>query len=115
MSRGEESTPRRGEVWWVAFGPSAGGGIQKTRPAVIISNDTANRFLNRVQVIPITSKVSKLYPGEAYVTVNGARHKAMADQLTTASKGRLRELMGKLGTNGISAVERAIKVQIGLT
>ncbi len=114
MSGDEEPTPRRGEVWWVAFGPSLGGEIKKTRPAVIISNDAANRFLNRVQVIPITSNVSKLYPGEAYVTVNGVRHKAMADQLTTASKARLRELMGKLSTSGITAVERAIRVQLGL-
>lgn len=115
MSRGEELSPHRGEVWWVAFGPSVGGEIKKTRPAVIVSNDAANRFLNRVQVIPITSNVSKLYPGEAYVTVNGVRHKAMADQLTTASKGRLRELMCKLTVNSVAAVEKAIKVQLGLT
>ena len=114
MSRDEESTPHRGEVWWIAFGPSVGGEIQKARPAVIVSNDAANRFLNRVQVIPITSNVGRLYPGEAHVTVNGVRHKAMADQLTTASKGRLRDLMGKLTTNGVAAVERAIRVQLGL-
>lgn len=114
MSRDEDTAPHRGEVWWVAFGPSIGGEIKKTRPAVIVSNDAANRSLNRVQVIPLTSNVSKLYPGEAYVTVNGVRHKAMADQLMTASKGRLRQLMGKLTSNSVFAVERAIKVQLGL-
>ncbi|MBZ5621889.1 MAG: type II toxin-antitoxin system PemK/MazF family toxin [Acidobacteriia bacterium] len=33
----------RGEVWWVNFDPSLGGEIQKTRPAVIVSNDASNR------------------------------------------------------------------------
>lgn len=115
MSPGEQIAPRRGEVWWVAFDPSVGGEIKKTRPAVIISNDAANRFLNRVQVIPITSNLGRLYPGEAYVVVNGMRHKAMADQLTTASKRRLREIVGKLSSSDVVAVERAIKVQLGLT
>jgi mRNA interferase MazF len=115
MSRDEVSGPRRGEVWWVSFGPSVGGEVRRTRPALIISNDVANRFLSRVQVIPITSNVSRLYPGEAYVTVKGVRHKAMSDQLTTASKSRLGELIGKLNPNGVAAVERAVKVQLGLT
>jgi len=61
----------RGEVWWVNFDPSAGGEIQKKRPAVIISNDASNRFLNRVQHIPLTGKIDRLYPSEAYVMQSG--------------------------------------------
>ncbi len=63
--------------------------MRKQRPAVIVSNDAANRFTNRVQVVPLTGSTGKLYPSEAYVTLNCRQSKAMADQLTTVSKKRL--------------------------
>jgi mRNA interferase MazF len=82
---------KRGEVWWVNFDPSIGGEIRKTRPAIIISNDSANEHLNHVQVVPLTSNVGRVYPSEALVTLHGRQSKAMADQLTTVSKQRLYE------------------------
>jgi mRNA interferase MazF len=106
--------PRRGEVWWVSFDPSVGGEIQKTRPAVVISNDSANSALNRVIVIPITSQVTKIYPGEALVTLNGEQRKAMADQIMTASKQRLKSKLGILSRADITAVENALLLQLAV-
>jgi mRNA interferase MazF len=106
--------PRRGEVWWVSFDPSIGGEIRKTRPAVIVSIDPANESLNRVQVVPMTSNVGRLYPSEAYVSIGGKRSKAMADQLATISKRRLRERIGRLGDQEMAAVEQAMRIQLGL-
>jgi mRNA interferase MazF len=104
----------RGEVWWVRFGPRVGGEIQKRRPAVIVSNDVSNRLLNRLQVVPLTTNVSRVYPSEVIIEVAGQPSKAMANQIHTVSKRRVLEQAGVLTASDLESVERAIEVQLGL-
>ena len=105
---------RRREVWWVSFDPSIGGEIKKKRPAVIISNNTSNRFLNRVQVVPLTTKTDRLYPSEAAVVFEGKESKAMADQLATVSKTRLFRRADILSQEDMHKIEEALKIQLGI-
>lgn len=105
---------RRGEVWWVEFDPSVGTEIRKTRPAVIVSNDAANRNLARVVVMPMTSNRGRVYPGEAVVSVDGQSSKAMADQIMAADKARLKSQLGTVSKADMQAVEDAIRVHLGL-
>ncbi|MDR2837562.1 MAG: type II toxin-antitoxin system PemK/MazF family toxin [Azonexus sp.] len=104
----------RGEVWWVEFDPSVGSETSKTRPAVIVSNDAANRNLERVVVVPVTSSTKRLYPGEAMITVRGEKRKAMADQIMAADKMRLKSQLDELARADMLAIEDAIKVHLAL-
>jgi mRNA interferase MazF len=105
---------KRGEVWWVEFDPAIGSEIHKTRPALILSNDAANRNLARVVVVPLSSNTQKIYPGEALVTVAGQSSKAMADQIMASDKLRLKSQLGSVGKADMQAVEDAIRVHLGL-
>jgi mRNA interferase MazF len=105
----------RGEVWWVDFDTAAGSEIRKIRPAVIVSNNMANKLLSRVQIVPLSSNIDNIYPSEALVTVGGKQSKAMADQIATADKRRLKNTLGQLSDTDMKAVERVLKIQLGLS
>jgi len=107
-------TPRRGDVYWVALDPTLGSEIQKTRPAVIVSNNSCNTFGARVVVLPLTSNVDSLYPGEALVTVKGKPSRALGDQIRSLDKSRLRSRIETLSQEELAAVEEAVRITLGL-
>lgn len=105
----------RGEVWWVNFEPAIGGEIKKVRPAIIMSNDAANRALNRVQVIPLTTQqTDKLYPSEVQILLDNKPCKAMADQIMTVDKRRLSNRAGKINNDEMIKLEKVVLLQLGI-
>ena len=105
---------KRGDVYWIQFDPSIGSEMKKTRPAVIVSSNEANQYLDRFQVLPLSTNISRLYPGEALVTVNKVQSKGLGNQLTTISQFRIKEYMATLSSSDIQAIDLALRVQLGL-
>jgi mRNA interferase MazF len=108
------SRPRRGDVYWVALDPTVGTEIRKTRPAVVVSNDSANAFGMRVVVLPVTSNVSSLFPGEALVRVGGKPSRVLGDQIRSVDKRRLRRRVGSLSREDLRAVDDALRITLDL-
>ena len=88
--------------------------IQKTRPAVVVSNDAMNQHAQRVVVVPLTSNVDHCYPGEALVTVKGKRARALRDQLRSIDKARLRGKLDTLVSSELAEVEAALRITLAL-
>jgi mRNA interferase MazF len=106
--------PRRGEVYWVALDPTLGTEIKKTRPAVVVSNDSCNAHGHRVVVLPVTSNVDSLYPGEALIRVKGQPGRAIGDQIRSLDKIRLQSRIGSLTAEEMTAIDEALLVTLGI-
>ena len=107
-------SPRRGEVWWVALDPALGTEIKKTRPAIVVSNDSCNAHGSRVVVVPVTSNVESLYPGEARVRVRGSVARALGDQIRSIDKQRLVSRVAVLTDAELDAVDEALRITLEL-
>lgn len=107
-------SPRRGDVYWVNLDPVVGTEIRKTRPAVVVSNDSCNRYGTRIVVLPITSNVDSLYPGEAKVEVKGKPGRALGDQIRSIDRSRLKARLGRLSADEMSRVDEALAVTLAL-
>lgn len=111
---GVRKLPRRDDVYWVALDPTVGSEIKKTRPAVIISNNSCNTFGSRVVVLPLTSHVDSLYPGEAMVVVDGKPARVLGDQIRSLDKSRLRSRIDTLSQDELAAVDETIRITLAL-
>ena len=107
--------PRRGDIYWVNLDPTVGTEIQKTRPAVIVSNDSCNRYGSRVVVLPVTSNVDSLFPGEALVRIKGKPGRVLGDQIRSIDKSRLRDRAATLTATEMVRVDEALAVTLALS
>jgi mRNA interferase MazF len=106
--------PKRGDVYWVNLDPVVGTEIRKTRPAVVVSNDSCNRYGTRIVVLPITSNTESLYPGEAIVEIKGKQGRALGDQIRSIDKSRLKARVGRLTADETSRIDEALAITLGL-
>jgi mRNA interferase MazF len=111
--------PRRGEVYLVSFDPTVGAEIRKTRPALILQNDVANRWSPITIVAAITSHVEeKLYPTEVRIDPPegglGAASVVLLNQVRSVDKRRLVRRLGVLKPRSMAQVDRALQISLGL-
>ena len=111
--------PRRGEVYLVGLDPTVGAEIRKTRPAVVVQNDPANRRSPITIVAAVTSQFEEpLYPTEVLVRAPEAGlttdSVVLLNQIRSVDKGRLVRRLGVLKTETLREVDRALLLSLGL-
>jgi mRNA interferase MazF len=107
--------PQRGDVFWVKLDPAQGTEMRKTRPAVVISNDSCNKYGSRVIVLPVTSNVESLFPGEAMIEIQGRSARVLGDPMRSLDKSRLGTRIGTLSPAELLAVEEAVLTTLGIS
>lgn len=111
--------PARGEIFLVCLDPTVGSEINKTRPALIISNDINNQVAQTVTVIPITSGTGKIYPFETLLQSQESglpkTSKAKCNQIRTIDKKRLIKSVGEIPPEKLKEVENALRIHLGIT
>ena len=119
MAKVSVKTVARGEIYLVEFDPAVGSEIKKTRPSIIIQNDTANRFSPVTIGAAITSKFDeKLYPTEVLIHAGEAGLKqdsiVVLDQIRTIDKTRIVKKIGKVSAFTLKRTDTALKISVGL-
>jgi len=113
------ATPKRGDVYLVSFDSTVGAEIRKTRPALVIQNDIANRYSSITIVAAITSQFEdRLYPTEVLLTApeGGLSNDSVVllNQVRSIDRARLAKRLGAVKTETMVRVDRAIQVSLGL-
>ena len=107
-----------GEIWLANLDPTIGSEVNKTRPVIIVSNDTNNRHNNVITIIPITSNVDKIFSFEVFIPKGGANlpkdSKAKSDQIRTIDKVRLAKRIGVLSKKYIEEIDLALILHLDL-
>ena len=111
--------PRRGEVYVVGFDPTVGAEVRKTRPALVIQNDIANRHSPITIVAALTSQFEEpLYPTEVLVRAREGGLQAdsviLLNQLRSIDRRRLIRYLGRLRPETMVKVDRAVALSLGL-
>lgn len=113
-NQNEIDYPKRGDIYWIKLDPTLGSEIQKTRPCLILSNNSQNKKGLRVIAAPITSKVKTIYPFEAEIVIQGRDCKVLLDQIRSFDKQRIASKIVSIDTHTMIQVEEALKVILAM-
>lgn len=109
---------KRGEIYTVNFDPSKGSEIKKIRPAVVVSNNSCNRYSQTITVIPLSSQIDKIHPFEVLVKKKDSGlqldSKVKANQIRSIDKSRILKLVGTLPDDIMEKVNSAVKLHLAI-
>jgi mRNA interferase MazF len=99
---------RRGDIWWMALDPGQGSEIKKTRPCVVLTNDTLNRLRKTVVVVPLSTAAKAHPPITVPVTCQGRAAVAVIDQVRAVAKHRLQSKVESLSSKDLETITMAL-------
>lgn len=104
----------RGDVYYVkGLGYSADCDLETWRPAIIISNDVANKFSPNVTVIPLTSREKKPLPTHVCIACK-AQSTALCESVQTVAKSRIGEYIKHCTNKEMNSIDDAIRSALSL-
>lgn len=107
----------RGEVYWVSSGDSLGSELQSGRPAVIISNDYANKEQETVVVAFLTQadRPRGVQQYHVRVKVLDEERRVVCQQVRTVDKSRLLKFVARVSNEDMKRVSGALATSLSLT
>ena len=103
---------RRGDVFLVNLDPVVGSEVGKTRPAIVVQNNLANRSSPTVTIVPISSSIERVFPFQVRLPAGegglSQESKALCEQIRTVSRDRLRECLGRLSQERLNDIRAAL-------
>lgn len=102
--------PERGDLFYADL-EEANGAQYGLRPVLIIQNNVGNFHSPTTIVVPLTSKVKKMYMPTHIAICKGI---LLAEQILTIRKEQLQNFICKVDDETMKKVEKAIKISIGL-
>jgi mRNA interferase MazF len=112
--------PRRGEIYLVAFDPTVGHEIQKTRPALVIQNDVSNQHSPITIVAAISSQFGNPpQPREVLLATGGKTgltqpSAVIMNQIRSIDRTRLVKRLGTVDPATMRRIDEAIRISLGL-
>lgn len=107
----------------VSFDPAVGSETRKTRPAVLVSNNTANAVAVRVPgatvtVVPLTSNTTRVLPFQVLLPAASTGldldSKAQAEQVRTVAVARIVRPLGWVPAELIAEIDEALRLHLAL-
>ena len=111
---------KRGDIYYAELNPVIGSEQGGTRPVLIISNNTGNRFSPTVIIAAITGRTqtkAKLPTHTEVKDVEGLDRDSiiLLEQIRTIDKQRLKNHMGTMPNNIMARVDKALAISLAMT